>query len=123
MYCCTDCKKEFEFVEVVFESHGLDTPPYERRHRCPFCHSGNFFELPDNHCRFCGSKMEKEGDYCSERCRVAGESYFEKQRKSREIFASSPVAKAVREIAEYNKKNGTKYSYGQYFSLKGEGKI
>ena len=44
MYRCTDCNREFEYSEVVFETHGLDTPPFERRRRCPFCASPNFVE-------------------------------------------------------------------------------
>ncbi len=123
MYHCTDCKRDFEFLEVVFESHGLDTPPFERRHRCPFCASPNFIEKENCHCHFCGSKMDTAGDYCSERCKKLGDLYFKEEAKNREIFKNSAVAKAVREVAKYNKENKTKYSYGRYFSLKEAGKL
>lgn len=123
MYRCTDCKGNFEFVEVVFETHGLSTPPYERIKRCPYCHSREYEELRDMHCRFCGSKLRQEGEYCSERCEQAGRRYFAAQRESRRVFASSPVAVAVREVAQYNRAHGTKYSYGQYFALKEAGKL
>ena len=123
MYRCCDCNKEFEYVEVVFESHGLSTPPFERRHRCPFCASPNFIEKESRHCHFCGSKMDTEKDYCSDRCKLLGERYFKEQAKNLELFKNSSVARAVREVAKYNKENGTKYSYGKYFSLKEAGKI
>lgn len=123
MYRCTDCKMEFDFVEVVFETHGLSTPPYERIKRCPFCKSSDFEEIKNMHCRFCGSKLRHAGDYCSERCKKAGEKYFAAERENRRIFENSPIAAAVREVAEYNRTHGTKYSYGKYFALKGENKL
>lgn len=123
MYHCTDCNMEFDFVEVVYETHGLSTPPYERIKRCPFCHSLRFEERRNMHCRFCGSKLRQEGDYCSDRCKKAGERYFAVEVQHRNMFKNSSVAAAVREVAEYNRTHGTKYSYGQYFTLKGENKI
>ena len=121
MYRCTDCGMEFEFAEIFFETHGLSTPPYERIKRGPHCHSAKFLESESLHCNFCGAKLTKEGKYCSERCRKAGEIYYAEQEKRRAIFIGSPVAAAVREVEEYNKKHGTKYSYGQYFMLKDSG--
>ncbi len=123
MYRCTDCGSEFEYVEVVFETHGLSTPPYERIKRCPNCHSRNYEEKRNTHCRFCGSKLRGEGDYCSVRCEKAGKAYFALQRENRKKFSSSPIAVAVREVTEYNRVHSTKYSYGQYFALKEAGKI
>ena len=123
MYRCTDCNAEFEFVEVVFETHGLSTPPYERIKRCPACHSRESTEIKGMHCRFCGSKLRVEGEYCSDRCERAGKAYFAAQSKNREQFISSPIAAAVREVAEYNRLHKTKYSYGQYFALRGAGLI
>ena len=123
MYHCTDCNTEFEFVEVVFEAHGLSTPPYERIKRCPSCKSRSYEEVKNTHCRFCGSRLREEGEYCSDRCRKAGKVYLERERQNRIKFAASPVANAVREIAEYNRVHKTKYSYGQYFALKEAGKI
>ena len=123
MYRCTDCERLFEYSEVVFESHGLDAPPYERRRRCPFCHSGNFVEETEKRCRFCGSKTHRDGEYCSEACRREGEKYYQTQQENNKRLASSPIAAAVREVAAYNKAHGTKYSYGKYFSLKEAGLI
>lgn len=123
MYCCTDCKKEFEYVEIVFETHGLDTPPYERLRRCPFCHSVNIEECESRHCKFCGSRLKDNTDYCSARCKKAGEIYYAAQQKRKREFLNSPVADAVREVEEYNKTHGTKYSYGQYFAKKESDKL
>lgn len=121
MYYCTDCGAEFEYVEIVFETHGLSTPPYERIKRCPFCHGTNYEEQQNTHCRFCGSKLKEQGEYCSDRCRKLGEKYFAEQAARKKFFENSPVVAAVREIEEYNRINGTKYSYGQYFALKEQG--
>lgn len=123
MYRCTDCAMEFEYVEVVFETHGLSTPPYERVKRCPFCRSAKYEEIKDPHCRFCGSRLRDTGEYCSDRCKKAGEKYFADQRRNRERFRNSPIAAAVREVTEYNRLHSTKYSYGQYFVLKEAGKL
>ncbi len=121
MYRCTDCEKEFEFLKIVFETHRLDSPPYERRKLCPHCGSGGYIRLENTHCNFCGAKLKKPGKYCSARCKEAGERYYERERENRKIFRNSPVAKAVMEVSEYNRINGTKYSYGKYFSLKEAG--
>ncbi len=123
MYHCKDCNHKFEFVKVVLERHGLSTPPYERLLCCPFCSGRNFFEEQNFHCRFCGSKLGGEGEFCSDRCKILGEQYFKEQIKNRQIFKNSPVAREVREIAKYNAEHGTKYSYGQYTSLKEMGKL
>ena len=123
MYCCTDCKKEFEYVEIVFETHGMETPPFERIKRCPFCHSTDILERESRHCKFCGSRLKENGEYCSSRCKKAGEIYYAAQQKRKTEFLGSPVAQAIREVEEYNKIHGTKYSYGQYFALKEADKL
>lgn len=123
MYYCTDCKNKFEFVEIVFETHGLSTPPFERIKRCPICHSTDYEEVKNTHCKFCGSKLRVSGEYCSDRCAKAGRYYFELEKRNREKFKNSAIASTVREIAEYNRLHGTKYSYGEYISLKDGGKI
>lgn len=123
MYRCTDCNREFEYSEVVFETHGLDTPPFERRRRCPFCASPNFVERSEKRCRFCGCRTHKSGDYCSDECRREGEQYYKSQEENRRRFAESPIAEAVREVAAYNTAHGTKYSYGKYFQLKEAGML
>lgn len=121
MYHCTDCGAKFLYAEVVYETLGLDTPPYKRILRCPACHSDEIEEKEEYHCNFCGAKLREKGKYCSDRCREAGERYYAAEAKNREIFSSSPLAAAVREVDEYNKTHGTKYSYGQYFMLKDTG--
>ena len=117
MYGCQDCKKEFEYVEVVFERHGLSTPPFERVKLCPFCHSANFSEIRVNHCGYCGSKLREEGEYCSSLCRKKGMELRKKEERKREFLKNSLIAKAIAEVEEYNRANGTNYSYGQYYSL------
>ena len=37
MLICLDCGAIFEQARIVFERHGLDTPPYEKISMCPFC--------------------------------------------------------------------------------------
>lgn len=123
MYRCTDCGREFEYVKVVFETHGLSTPPYERRKLCPFCDSENYEELKNIFCRFCGRRLAKAGEYCSDRCRVSGKNAYKRDKEKRQQFESSPVVQTVRELALYNKEHGTKYSYGQYISLRQAGLI
>lgn len=120
MYYCQDCKKEFEYVEVVFERHGLDNPPFERLKLCPFCHSEHFKELSGTHCKYCGSKLDKNGDYCSEYCRKLGEKLWERQSEQRLARNKSLLELTLRELDSYNKSHGTKLSYGQYIALNKE---
>ena len=122
MYHCQDCEKDFSFVEVVFERHSLSTPPFERIKLCPFCHSDNFTEIKENHCKFCGSKLRNDDDYCSSACRKRGRELEKEEEKRREFLKDSLVVKAVLEVEEYNRANNTKYSYGQYFAMK-QGKL
>ena len=112
---------KYLLVKIVFETHRLDTPPYERHRLCPHCGSSSYERLENTHCRFCGIRLQQPGEYCSDRCRDAGERYYKAQEENIAIFKNSPVAKAVREVADYNKEHKTKYSYGKYFSLKEAG--
>lgn len=52
---CNDCGHIFESGEekVVYERHGLDRPPYEKRSVCPCC-GGDFSELEVEKCGICG---------------------------------------------------------------------
>lgn len=120
MYYCQDCKKEFEFVEVVFQRHGLDNPPFERLKLCPFCHSDNFKELTGTHCRYCGSKLSIKGDYCSIYCRKIGEKLWEKETNEKFERKKSLLQLTLQEIDSYNKSHKTRLSYGQYIELKKE---
>lgn len=37
MYKCCDCGNIFEYPTEWYETHGLDTPPYEHWSGCPRC--------------------------------------------------------------------------------------
>ena len=123
MYRCTDCKGEFDFLKIVFGTHGLDTPPYEKLKLCPYCGSSEYERRENMHCKFCGRRLKEAGEYCSKECEKAGRRYYEREQENCRIFKSSPVAMAVMEVADYNRAHGTKYSYGKYFSLKEAGLI
>ena len=123
MYRCRDCGKEFEYVEVVFERHGLDTPPFERIKLCPFCHSNNFSEIKEHFCLTCGSKLRDKIDFCSPACRKKGIELIKREERRRFFLENSPIMKSVKEVEEYNKAHGTNYSYGKYFALKEKGEL
>ena len=40
MYICLDCEELFDEPKSWEERHGLDYPPYEVWHGCPFCGGG-----------------------------------------------------------------------------------
>lgn len=44
-YFCNGCERFFAKEETRYETHGLDTPPYERYGVCPYCGSDNFCEF------------------------------------------------------------------------------
>lgn len=118
MYYCQDCKKNFEFAQVVFERHGLENPPFERILRCPFCHSDRFKELVSSHCKYCGSRLSIEGDYCSDYCKRLGEKMWERQRNLAELKKRSLLEVTLKELDSYNKAHNTRLSYGQYIVIK-----
>lgn len=37
MFICNECGEVFEEPKVFEETHGLDTPPYEKWYLCPHC--------------------------------------------------------------------------------------
>ena len=43
MFVCYDCEKTFYEPKIWINTHGLDTPPYERYSGCPYC-GGAFTE-------------------------------------------------------------------------------
>ena len=90
MYKCADCLKSFSEPEYFEERHGLDTPPYERFACCPGCKSTDLMI----------------DDLCDE------ESALKSVRIA--AFERCSVAERIREIAEYNRRNGTNYSYSDY---------
>lgn len=67
-YKCLDCGHIFEEGEqaVWYETHGLDTPPYEKWSGCPLC-KGSYEKTIQ--CDICGSEHLKEelsGGVCEE---------------------------------------------------------
>lgn len=118
MYYCQDCKKKFEHFKKVYETHGLDCPPYEIFYVCPHCGSAHIKKIERYYCKCCGARIFKPTDYCSPACKKRGEYLWEMQRKRKKELLESPIYKAVREIEAYNRENGTNLSYGQYFARK-----
>ncbi len=45
MYRCDTCKRSFDEVQIIEETHGLDCPPYEKVAVCPYCQSTDFSEF------------------------------------------------------------------------------
>lgn len=123
MYRCQDCEKEFLYVEVVFERHNLDTPPFERVKLCPYCHSNNFSEMTEYFCMSCGSKLRDKTEFCSPACRKRGMEILKREEQRRDFLKNSPIMRSLKEVEEYNKAHGTKYSYGVYFALKSKGEL
>lgn len=52
MLICMECGALFEQAKVVFEQHGLDTPPYEEFGVCPRCESTDICQ--SHRCDVCG---------------------------------------------------------------------
>ena len=57
MYICHECGKTFEEPKKVVETHGLDSPPYEKWLVCPHCKSADFGEAQE--CERCGRLCEE----------------------------------------------------------------
>lgn len=118
MYYCSDCGREFETAAVSTETHGLASPPFEEACLCPLCGSGNIKPKAVYYCRCCGAKLRAdEKEYCSPSCRKRGEEMRRRELKKKKLIFSSPLFQTVREANEYNEKNHTDYSYGQYVTL------
>lgn len=66
MYRCLECGNLFEDGEEVVweETHGLDSPPYEKWSGCPLC-KGGYKTI--NPCKICGSyNHDPAEDYCNQ---------------------------------------------------------
>lgn len=50
-YECHNCGRRFEEPDIITETHGLDSPPYEKIDVCPYC-KGYFSEIHE--CKICG---------------------------------------------------------------------
>ena len=59
-YYCINCDREFDEYNEVYEPDGLDTPPYRYTPVCPYCKSGDFYEILGE-CACCGDII-CEGD-------------------------------------------------------------
>lgn len=57
MYTCYDCGATFEYPREYIETHGLDTPPYEKYEGCPYC-GGSFADAI--RCDGCGEYITDE---------------------------------------------------------------
>lgn len=57
-YKCDHCGREFEEPDIVTETHGLDSPPYEEIGVCPYC-KGWFEEM--HKCKICGEHYTDDG--------------------------------------------------------------
>ena len=118
MFYCKDCGFEFEKPLKLFDKHNLETPPYEKLNVCPACKSTRIEERLITHCRCCGARLNGDiKDYCSEACKKNGEQLRNIESKRRKIQLESPLNMLVREVNEYNTRNNTKYSYGQYVAI------
>lgn len=116
MYVCTDCGRNFEEFSVVFEEHGLDTAPFEAVAVCPFCKSNNISEVTLRRCHYCGVRLYDQKDFCSSACRENGLKLWQLEQHRRRRRAVHPLNVIIREVENYNRRNGTCYTYGQYIS-------
>ena len=116
MYSCTDCGRNFEEFNVVFEEHGRDKPPFEAIAVCPFCKSGNISEVVSRRCHYCGARLYGQKDFCSSDCREKGLRLWRLEQHRRRRRAVHPLNVIIREVENYNRRNGTCYTYGQYIS-------
>ena len=51
MFLCLECQNIFDEPKTYIETHGLDTPPYEKFSCCPFC-GGDYVKTEV--CDYCG---------------------------------------------------------------------
>ncbi len=42
MYKCEDCGREFDEPDIITETHGLSSPPFEKVAVCPYCNSTDY---------------------------------------------------------------------------------
>ena len=117
MYRCTDCKKRFRIANEYYEQRGLSSPPYERFLSCPHC-NGTLEEIKEERCKCCGARLpEGVHNYCNKTCKNRGERMWVRQSYRRRKWSQSPLARMIEAVDNYNKLNGTRYSYGQYVAL------
>ena len=67
---------------------------------------------------YCGAKLPAgASSYCDEGCRIKGEKMRRREALRRKREHSLPLNVIIRQLEEYNRINGTSYSYGQYVAL------
>ena len=121
MYECKNCKSEFSLPVIEFAKSGdiNEVVTY-----CPNCMSVKIERVEAAYCACCLKvKVPRGQKYCDKYCEKIGEELEARLRARRKKVAEFEVSKSVREVEEYNRQNGTKYSYGQYFALKGMGAL
>lgn len=119
MFYCENCESYFDSPLIIRESHGAPEPYYEEREVCPSCEGNNYKVIYSGYCRCCGRKIPNTREYCNESCRKAGEEMWLKQMRRQASKKSDPMYITLAEIDLYNKKHGTRLSYGQYIAMKG----
>ena len=118
MYICHECGYEFENPVKATEKHTLSSPPFEIICVCPRCASTNYEKSQSDFCRCCGAKLKaNQTDYCSVSCRKRGEKLWKRELGRKKALVDSPLFKILRENEVYNKKHGTRLSYGQFTAL------
>ena len=114
MFICRNCYTSFSLPSIKTEKHNLSEPPFETFQCCPNCESSDFYETTGGYCRSCGRKIAKGKEYCNDTCRKQGEALWARQRLLREQNKNDPMLILIRKTDEYNKKHGTRLSYGQF---------
>lgn len=123
MYKCKKCETVFNYCDM-FESRLYPTVAKGAvKQLCPACNSEDVFYYEGTYCGCCGMPIAPNLDYCSDSCRRMAAELYEREERRRKIIQGFELTAAIREVDDYNKANGTRLSYGKYFSLKGEGKI
>lgn len=78
MYFCLNCNDSFEQADFYIETHGLDSPPYEKILCCPYCKDTDIVETKP--CDVCGKAISGEYIYIeSEGRSICNGCYQEKQ--------------------------------------------
>ena len=123
MYKCKKCETVFNYCDM-FDSRLFPNVPYgTERQFCPTCKSTEVSHYDGTYCGCCGMPISHTLDYCSDACRKMAAELYEREERRRKIIQDFELSAAIREVDDYNRENGTRLSYGKYFSLKGEGKI
>ncbi|MBR4099773.1 MAG: hypothetical protein IKK55_02155 [Clostridia bacterium] len=118
MYICLECNTVFENPKPLTETHGLTSPPYEVLYVCPACKGTNYKPQEIKYCHCCGARLNASRKrYCSTACENKGEKLRRQEQKRYKFLRESYIYKVVREVEEYNRRNNTRLSYGQYVAL------